>query len=92
MSILKQHNLLSYFLGSGTLKTPTVNLLRMNPERNQNCFLTPKRYDKQPRPFYIGFPNGMKYKTRDLEDRWHELASNWKMNCGKEGPRNRKTK
>ena len=34
-----------------------MDLLRLNTQRGvKTVFLTPKRYDEQPRPFYIGFP------------------------------------
>ena len=41
----------------GTAKAPAVDLLRLNTLRGtKTTFLTPKRYDKHPRPFSMGVP------------------------------------
>ena len=40
-----------------TFKAPAVDLLRMNTLKGtKTAFLTPKRYDEHPRPFYTGAP------------------------------------
>ena len=41
----------------GTTKAPAVDLLRLNTQRGtKTAFLTPKRYDEHPRPFYMPPP------------------------------------
>ena len=41
----------------GTAKAPAMDLLSLNTLRGtKTAFLTPKRYDEHPRPFYMGAP------------------------------------
>jgi len=62
VTILKQHFIsCQIFLRLCTLKStrkaPAVNLLWLNTLRGtKTAFLTPKRYNKHPCPFYIGVP------------------------------------
>ena len=39
----------------GTPKAPAVDLETEHPNRYENRFLTPKRYDKHPSSFYMGW-------------------------------------
>jgi len=59
-----KHYLLSFSFGLNTLKgnieAPAVDLLRLNTLRDtKTAFLTPKRSDKYPGPFYFGVPPGL---------------------------------
>ena len=41
----------------GTAKASPLDLLRLNTLRGtKTAFLTPKRYEEHPRPFYMGSP------------------------------------